>query len=293
MERRYPFVAVDAPAAETDELGAWLIELGAEGVEVRDEHTLSRGPGAGRVTLVASFSSLAEASRARDELARAAPELSVSVDELVGDGWRDRYKEYFRPFALTPSLTVAPPWQEQGVDAACVLWLDPGRAFGTGLHATTALVAAELDARRERYAGERVLDVGTGSGILALAALLFGAASARAIDNDDDVIEVAADNARRNGLQDRLEVDTTPLESLAERFATVVANIEARTLSRLATALAARVAPRGLLVLSGVLASEHDEVRDSFVKAGLAHLGSSQRGDGGDAWVALVMARED
>ena len=117
-----------------------MFELGAEGIEERDETTLASGPGGGRLTLVATF--------AEKELAAAAvreidPAWSPRATDLVGDAWRDEWKKHFAPFRLTPRITVRPPWEAyQPRDASeIVLDLEPGRAFGTGLHATTSLVA--------------------------------------------------------------------------------------------------------------------------------------------------------
>jgi ribosomal protein L11 methyltransferase len=160
-------------------------------------------------------------------------------------------------------------------------------------------VAHALERHRARFVGERVLDVGCGSGILALVALLLGAASARAVDNDPEVIEVARDNAERNGLAERVVIDTLPVERIDERFVVVVANIEAGTLCRLAPALARRLRDGGLLVLSGVLASQRDEVVKVFGSrpgnVELVHLGSVERREpesgSDDAWVAISFER--
>jgi len=299
-EKRYPFLAVTAPASRDDEIGALLFELGASGVEVRDDTTLGKGPGGDRVLLVASFGSAAAAATAQQHLAAAEPSLAAELGETVGDAWRDKYKEFFVPFALTPHITVAPPWVDEAeVNAAHpspsshVLWMDPGRAFGTGLHATTALVAEQLDERQAELAGAAVLDVGTGSGVLSLCALLLGASRARATDNDPDVIDVARDNAQRNGMAQRLEVDTAPLQRIDEVFPVVLANIRASVLMALADELIAHLQPGGLLLLSGVLASEHDEVVAAFVAAepALSHEQTSRRGDGGDAWTAIVLRK--
>ena len=115
----------------------------------------------------------------------------------MGDAWRDEWKKHFVPFRLTPRITVRPPWEAyQPRDASeIVLDLEPGRAFGTGLHATTALVARALEARATELSGIELLDVGTGSGILALVALALGAARVRAIDIDPDAAEVTLENA--------------------------------------------------------------------------------------------------
>ena len=298
MEARYPFVAIDVALGRADELSAALFELGASGVEERDEGTLARGPGAGRVTLVGSFPDRAAADAAIAELGRREPELAPRLEEVVGDAWRDAWTEHFAPFALTPRITVAPPWveYERARPDELVLHLEPGRAFGTGLHATTALVAAMLDERAEALRGREVLDVGTGSGILALVALMLGASRALAIDNDADVIEVVRENAARNGLADRVEASDLPLQRVTARYPLIVANIEARVLGPMAPDLARVLAPGGTLILSGVLASEEETIRSRYTSraVGLAHLATSRRSDGpapaGDDWVALALA---
>jgi len=260
------------------------MELGATGVEVRDRTTMQKGPGDGRVRVVGWFSTRIEAERAQRE-------LDGVVEELVGDAWRDAYKEHFKPFALTDELWVCPPWEL--IEGALVL--DPGRAFGTGLHATTSLVSAQLDRRREAYHDAAVLDVGTGSGILALAALRFGASRAVATDNDPEVLEVVAENAARNGLDDRLEVSTTDVREVPGAYSFVVANIRAPVLIAMAEALRERTS--GWLVLSGVLASEEAEVRAAFVATGLDHVETTRRDEPGphegkpDAWTAIVLRK--
>lgn len=289
---RFPFLAIEAPAARADELAYELMMAGAAGVDIQDDTTFVKGPGGGRVRLVASFASVEEAARVSEELAGDA-ELSMQVDELVGDEWRDAYKEHFKPFALTESLVVVPPWEDYAAkEGERLLKLDPGRAFGTGLHDTTSLVAAELERRRASLEGATVLDVGTGSGILALAALMLGASEAVAVDNDPDVIEVAVQNAARCGLAERIRIDTTPIEEVSGRYPVVVANIRAGVLLTMADALVARVASGGLLVLSGVLVSEEATVREGFEAAGMAHDRTERRGDGDEGWVALVMRRQ-
>jgi ribosomal protein L11 methyltransferase len=289
----YPFVAIDVPRERSEELGALLFELGAGGIEERDDQTLKKGAGEGRVTLVGSFSTREEAEAAIASIAEAEPDLSPRLEEVVGDAWRDAWKEHFAPFPLTPRITVVPPWvaYERARDDEMLLELEPGRAFGTGLHATTALVAEMLDARAAELAGKEVLDVGTGSGILALVALRYGAARALAIDNDDEVVEVVQENAARNGLADRLTVRAATTASVTATYPVVLANIEARVLRPLAPELDRVLAPAGLLILSGVLAAEHDEMVALYTSLGraLRHAETRRRGDGtGDDWVAIA-----
>jgi ribosomal protein L11 methyltransferase len=158
-EPRYPYVHIDVPEEAAEDAGTLLWELGAEGVEERDAGTLAKGAGAGRVTLVAAFPTHEAAAEAVAELPA---EWHARVEEVVGDAWRDAWKEHYRPFALTPGVVVRPPWEEYAAKPGeQVLVLEPGRAFGTGLHATTTLVARALDAEKHRLVGHHVMDVGT------------------------------------------------------------------------------------------------------------------------------------
>jgi ribosomal protein L11 methyltransferase len=279
-EPRFPFVALDVDADDADVMSATLFELGAQGVEERDETTLAKGA-PGKVTLVASFATHDEARAAIAELGE---ERGARLEEIVGDAWRDAWKEHFRPFAITDSIVIRPPWQSYAErPGEQVLVLEPGRAFGTGLHETTTLVAKALGARRSELQGAAVLDVGCGSGILALVALTLGASRARATDVDPDAVAVTRENATRNGMDERVIADTSLVESIGQQFPVVVANIEARVLIPLAAALASRVAPKGLLVLSGILAPQADEVRAAYAPFQLEE--QVAKGE----WIALVL----
>lgn len=279
-EPRYPFVAIDVTRDDADEASAMLFELGAEGIEERDESTLRKGQD-GLVTLLASFATHDEAREAIDAIDAA---WSPRLEEVVGDGWRDEWKKHFHPFELCPKLVVRPPWEPYDAkEGERVLELEPGRAFGTGLHETTALVAAALHAHAGELRGRALLDVGTGSGILALVALLFSAGRAVGIDNDADAITVARENAQRNGLGGRVRFEARTLAAPFERFAVVLANIEAKTLVELAGPLTASVDAGGLLVLSGLLAPQVEGVAQAF--SSFAVESTMTRGE----WAALLL----
>jgi ribosomal protein L11 methyltransferase len=283
-EPRYPYVAIDVGPTEADEAGALLFELGAEGLEERDATTLVRGARSGpgvpsngtavtsvapvtSVTLVASF---ADEAAAREAIAALPAAWSPRLEEVVGDAWRDEWKKHFEPFRICDAIVIRPPWRDYVAEAGDrVIELEPGRAFGTGLHETTRLVAEVLAARGVELAGSRVLDVGCGSGVLALVALALGAATVRAIDVDPDAVAVTRENAARNALAARLEADETAVGAIAETYPTVLANIEAKTLVELAPDLIARLEPGARLVLSGILApavapSQLEDVRRAF-----------------------------
>jgi ribosomal protein L11 methyltransferase len=249
----FALLSVDVGPDEAEDAGVLLFELGATGVEQRDGTTLVRGE-AGKVTLVASF---ARERDAREALEETPATWSPRVTEVARDAWRDEWKKHFEPFRMGGGIVVRPPWRS--FDAAPgdrVLVLEPGRAFGTGLHETTSLSAELLSEFCEVYRSATVLDVGCGSGILGLVALVRGAARVRALDVDPEAVAVTRENAERNGMADRLEVDDTPVRELSELFSTIVANIEAAPLVLLAPALVARLAPGGLLILSGLLAPD-------------------------------------
>ncbi|MBI5533434.1 MAG: 50S ribosomal protein L11 methyltransferase [Deltaproteobacteria bacterium] len=280
---RYPRVVIDVPPDDADVMSAMLFELGADGVEERDDGTLQRATMSGCVTLIGSFETHADALAAVQSLP---PELSPRIDEVIGDAWRDAWKEQFHPFHVSPGIVVCPPWESyapQGSER--VLVLEPGRAFGTGLHATTSLVVGAIERHAAEMAGREVLDVGCGTGILALASLMLGASKARATDNDADVIPVVVENAERNGFAGRIEADTCDVLQLQGAYPVVVANIEARVLIGMAAPLCARVAPGGLLILSGVLDTQKDDVAQAYAPMQMEHV--SQR----DEWVALELRK--
>ena len=285
----YPYVAIDVAEDEADEAVDLLFELGTSGVERRDATTLVRGADPGKVTLVASFAREEDAQAAIRDLS---PAWSPRVERVIGDAWRDEWKKHFEPFLVAGAIVVSPPWRRyEPKEGESVVVLEPGRAFGTGLHETTSLVAQVLCDHVALFRGRRVLDVGCGSGILSLVALALGAASARAIDVDPEALEVTRENAARNRMGERIFVDDARVEAVAEDYAAVVANIEARTLVEMAPALVERVAPGGLLVLSGILArggspgvpAQLDEVHRAY--AGIARAEVRTKGE----WAAVVL----
>jgi ribosomal protein L11 methyltransferase len=276
---RFPFVVVDVPPDDADVASATLFDLGADGIEERDASTLIKGA-VGRTTLVASF---ATHELAKEATSTVDASWNPRIEEVVGDEWRDEWKKYFVPFEVCPGIVIRPPWQSyEPKSHEQVIVLEPGRAFGTGLHETTMLVAHALHSHREAIANREVLDVGAGSGILSLIALTLGASRARGTEIDADAVHVAVENADRNGLS-----EAASFEARADlpqgRFPTVVANIEAPTLIAMKEALVGAMAPGALLVLSGVLKPQRDEVVRAF--SNLELLGTPEKGE----WIAVVL----
>ncbi|MBX3191949.1 MAG: 50S ribosomal protein L11 methyltransferase [Labilithrix sp.] len=283
-EPRYPFVHVDVDPDAVDETSALLFELGAEGVEERDETTLAKSAAAGKVTLVAAFATRSDAESAIAELESA---MSPRYEEVVGDAWRDAWKEHYKPYAIADGMIVRPPWEPyEAKPGEKVLELEPGRAFGTGLHETTRLVARAIQAHASEVRDRLVIDVGCGSGILALVAIALGAARAIAVDVDQEAIDVTRENAARNGLGDRVDASTTDVTALDATAPLVVANIEARVLIPMAADLRARVEPGGLLLLSGILVPQRDDVRAAY--ADMELLDAPALGE----WVLLALRKK-
>lgn len=158
-------------------------------------------------------------------------------------------------------------------------------AFGTGLHPTTALCLEALDDAIQVLAPDTVLDVGTGSGVLALGALVLGVPRATGIDVDDEALRVAAENARLNGLDERLQLVCGGPERIDGMWPLVLANVLAAPLIEMAPQLARRVARRGRLVLSGIPSSLEHEVGEAYRRLGMRRVGTMSRA----GWAALVL----
>jgi ribosomal protein L11 methyltransferase len=277
-EPRYPYLHVDVDPEAVEEVSYLLWELGALGVEERDQSTLNKSQAG--VTLVASFADDAAAESAREGLAP----LTARVEHVVGDAWRDAYKQYFKVTRLGPRLVIRPSWEAyEPAPKDVVVTVDPGRAFGTGTHESTRLLMAALDARVQ--GGERVLDIGCGTGILAICALKLGARDALCVDVDADAVEVTRENALLNEVAAQVRAETTPVEQVAGSFPLVLANIQATVLIPLAVPIAARVAAGGLLFLSGILVGQEHDVLAAY--PGFALQASPLEGE----WIALILKK--
>jgi ribosomal protein L11 methyltransferase len=279
-------LTAEMPAEEADASTALLFERGAAGVEEREGGLApmpgERQPGAGRVLLIGFF---ADEAAARD--AAAALGAPADVAEIPDRDWGEEWKKGLGPVSVG-RLFLRPSW----IDAApppgsAEVVLDPGMAFGTGTHATTSLCLSAIDAFLARRPGASVLDVGTGSGLLAIAARKLGAGRVAANDNDPVAVTVAAENAARNGAA--LELSGDPPSRIPGSFDLVVANILANVLVELAPDLARRTAPGGEVVLAGVLVPQEEEVAQAFLACGLAPLPGERRGE----WSLLRFRRPE
>ena len=245
----------------------------ALGVETRDMSTLGQTtlhPELIVYTRPDALEGLGELATRLGEQLRLALALVPTVRH--DDDWRDTWKQFYAPIVFgAGALLLRPSWlARRDGDPALELVLDPGRAFGTGQHETTRLCVDSLVDLSRETAPSRVLDLGCGSGILALAAArLFPRARVTAVDNDPEATDTTRENAEHNALADRLEIATATAGELTGEFDLILANIRPSVLVPIAGQVAARLAPGGLVVLSGILGEEADDVLPAYAAVGL------------------------
>jgi ribosomal protein L11 methyltransferase len=206
--------------------------------------------------------------------------------------WAEAWKAHFPVLRVGKRIVVKPTWLEhEPAPDDVVLDLDPGMAFGTGLHPTTRLCLAGLEAAAERgvLADARVLDVGCGSGILAIAAAKLGAASVLGVDTDPIAIEATIANAGRNQAAGRIDARAGSLPSGEPPFDIVLANLIASLLIALAAPLRDELRPGGTLLASGIFVDRETDVRAAFVAVGLAVVDRLAEGE----WIALEVVRSE
>lgn len=280
-------VVLNVPADVAETAGYLLAELGSEGVTLENRELDTFVPPdpdelvSETLELRAYFphpddcAALLTAIHQRMlELAPAFPgwQPQVPVFKVVrNEDWAEGWKQHFPTTRISRRLVVRPSWEEFSAQPDdVVIEIDPGMAFGTGTHGTTRLCLEALAAAFESATPpQRVLDVGTGSGILAIAAAAYGAGQILACEIDPEACAIAFENAVLNHVDEKIAFTIAPLEELEGEFDLILANILAEENIRLADALLARLASGGLLVLSGILIEKEKMVVDAFNLYGL------------------------
>jgi ribosomal protein L11 methyltransferase len=194
-----------------------------------------------------------------------------TITALADRDWADAWREHFRPLPVGRRLLVAPPWDVPAAPERLVLIIEPGRAFGTGHHGSTAGCLGLLERVLDAEAPGTAMDLGTGSGILAIAAARLGVPTTLAVDDDPDAVAAAVGNAERNGVAARIDCrldDAATLDTAPAPL--VLANLLAAAHVRLAARYRRLLAPGGTLLLGGILDGEADAIRDRLRAHGLA-----------------------
>jgi ribosomal protein L11 methyltransferase len=277
-------VSIPTHADRVDLVTGALAAAGISGSEVREPRS-----GAAEIVIYVNADSHAAAvSRAKEISARLPGvdpgdvEVRASVPDTV---WTENWRSHFTPVAIGRRLRIVPPWDETRDRERVTLVINPGAAFGTGRHETTALCLEAIEDLV--FPGAHVADVGCGSGVLGIAAAKLGAASVVASDIEAAAVEATRENAEANGVAEQILVTESSTPPSGQVFDLVVANIYSDTLIALAEALAACVGPAGTLVLSGIEAKRSADVERAYLAQGLQRENVRTRGE----WAALVFRR--
>jgi len=212
----------------------------------------------------------------------------ISFEDMNEDDWAESWKQYYKPIPLG-KVTIVPAWEEyQAKDGEVVVKMDPGMAFGTGTHETTRLVMKIM--QDEIIGGERVLDVGTGSGILSICASKLGAKSCNAYDIDPVAVKVAKENAKNDGC-DNITVGVSDLLADVDisqgKYDFCVANIVADIIIRMMPRISDYLRDGAPLILSGIIAPRADDVRESVRENGFTIIREEQEND----WLAIMVRK--
>jgi ribosomal protein L11 methyltransferase len=296
-------IYVQVPAGIAEAVSAQLQHLGSAGVVLYERTRLAATAETGMTTdspalgWTVLYAALPEDDTFLTRLCALQQFLEATVDTATIPRWQllcrplhapdylTQWQRFFQPLTIDNRLIIHPPWEEPPLTPKMArLVLDPGQAFGTGLHPTTHLCLLLL----ARYAiapqNGAAFDLGCGSGILSLAALQFGLATAVGVDIDPQAVLVADDNARRNDLQARARFLPGSIETVTGQFAVITANIYLGPLVDMMPQIVQRLAPSGWVILSGILAHQEAALRAAMHAAGLAvHHRVAE-----EEWVALA-----
>ena len=306
-------IIIEVDSRMTDAVATYLTDLSGSGVEISPPEKRSTAKKSGLTfDKIISYLLIAPGESDKRSGAEKTNELELFLDNLSHiftecsspslnteiieeEDWGKAWKKNFTSFQITPKLIIKPSWEEakeqsQGDTGKYIIEMDPGLAFGTGHHASTQLALLLLEELFKNNEGEliKILDVGTGSGILAMGCALFGAKQILAIDNDPDAIETAKANINRNRLAHIVTVSGQDIASIQPGFDLLVANITHDTLAELAKPLTGLLAPKGYLVLSGILKGDQE---NSILKIYTKHGFNNLKNLAKDEWIALLMQK--
>lgn len=288
--------AVHTTREAVETVSHMLHEMGATGVVIEDEESF--GSLEDNIIVKAYFpkqkiaekmvelkQQLATLSQYHDHIGR----NEVTLTEIAEEDWAEAWKKYYQPTSVTDSLTIVPSWEHyEKKSGEHVIELDPGMAFGTGTHPTTILTLKALE--KTIQGGESVIDVGTGSGILAIAAAKFGARNVLALDYDETAVKVAKENIHHNGVEHLISVQQNNLlTGITTRADIICANILAEVITECVEDAYRLLLPNGIFIGSGIIDHKHEEVERTLVAAGF----TVKETDRMDDWILVIASKEN
>ncbi|MFI8493399.1 50S ribosomal protein L11 methyltransferase [Peribacillus butanolivorans] len=214
----------------------------------------------------------------------------VSISEVNEEEWATAWKKYYNPVKISERFTIVPTWEDYTPVSSdeLIIELDPGMAFGTGTHPTTVMCIQALE--RTVQPGDLVVDVGTGSGVLSIAAALLEAKQVQSLDLDDVAVQSAKQNVELNNVQDRVSVSQgNLLDGVNEQADVVVANILAEVIMSFTDDVAKVVKPGGYFIASGIIQPKKQDVKDAIIASGFTVEETILMED----WVAIIAKRND
>lgn len=291
-KKRWLSASLWIPKEFTDAISNYLFEEGASGIEeleedqdvkrIRAYFPQDRG---GRVVL-------GRLRRYLKSLQKIHPRLSsikMEVFFIFEEDWGESWKRFFKPIHVSPGFLIKPPWSNvQSQNAKIVISIHPKMAFGTGTHPTTKLCLQAL-AKVIKKKGLSVLDVGTGSGILSIAAAKLGAEKVLGLDIDREAITNARENVNENGVSDTVHLKLGRIGRVQGKYDLIVANIDFKNLIRMRNPFLSHLKRRGVLILSGILNREQGRVLEHYWKTGLFKWRRSLHER---EWVCILLKRD-
>ncbi len=277
-------LTIDVIEAKSELAQSLMHDHGTTGLEVRDAANqimpTVRAPARGQAIIVAYFEGKARALSAEKALKKSVTGAKTQLDAVVDRDWSTEWRSQIRSVQVG-RLWVGPPWEKSKAPADKIcLFIEPKMAFGTGDHPTTSLCLEAVDHWLEAHPASSMLDVGTGTGVLAFAAKKLGATRVVGVDNDPVAVGLAKECAQENGLTG-IELSEDSLGDIEGRFDLVTANILANTLIELAPLIVPKV--KAHLVVAGVLVHQAEDVRAAYLKLGMTSAGFKVQGE----WIRL------
>ncbi len=305
-KERWLKIEATAPTDVGDALSNFLTELGAQGVFQEEAvpaalDDLPKGTFPGSIKAYLPFdirlekrlASLKAYAASLHEIFPDLPEVVLSTEEISDPDWAEAWKKYFKPIRVSRNIVIKPTWERYSPSSRdIVIEIDPGMAFGTGQHASTRMCLGAIEdllLKDRTFPRWRMLDVGTGTGILGIAGAKLGAERVLCVDTDKKAVEIARENSGINEVTDRLEILNRDVTGIHESFELIVANLTAKILLRLRSHLLSLVQRNGYLVISGIIDQDRSDIEEHFLVPPLAiHNAISEK-----EWYCYVLKKEE